>query len=313
MKYDITVVICTHNQADYLEKSLMSLASQTLPIERFEIIVVDNASQDHTKEIIQSFATWRNLRYIYEPNLGLSIARNKGWQNARGDFVAFLDCDAMASPDWLTRIKDRFMAIQPKPAAVGGRIIPIWEGKRPEWLTKDLETYVGIIDWTKKPVVISKENQYYLAGSNVAYQRKVLQRTGGFSVQLGRQGQRLLSNEEIFLQKKIMFMDMSLFYDPDIWVHHHVKKQCLSKSWFYKRFYWQGISDVILEYQVSSMKEEPWRFFRRFRRDLFHLFAEFLEYFKKILRRSTERVSSKSRIFYWTGRILYLGRISKKP
>jgi glycosyltransferase involved in cell wall biosynthesis len=309
VKKEITVIICTHNQADYLEKSLMSIDSQTLPKERFEIIVVDNASQDHVQEILQNFSSMRNLRYIYEPNLGLSFARNKGWQNAHGDYVAFMDCDAVACPDWLERITERFTSIHPKPAAVGGRIIPIWEGKRPDWLINDLETYVGIINWTHKPVVIDEENQYYLAGSNIAYQRDVLQKTGGFSVHLGRQGQRLLSNEEIFLQKKLMFMNMSLFYDPDICVRHHVKRQCLRKTWFYKRLFWQGISDVIMEYHISSMTDQTWSFFRRFFGDFSNLFSAALGHFKKVLERSIGRVSSASRILYWLGRVLYIGRI----
>ena len=312
MKQEISAVICTYNQADYLEKSLTSLASQTLQTERFEIIVVDNASQDHTKEIIQRIGPSRNFRYIYEPNPGLSFARNNGWKNASGEYVAFLDCDAVASPDWLERILDRFRSIQPKPAAVGGRIIPIWEGKRPDWLTMDLESYVGIIDWSDRPVFVGEKNAYYLAGSNVAYQRNILQKTAGFDVSLGRQGSRLLSNEEILLQKQMLLMNMPLFYDPGICIRHHVKSQCLHKGWFYRRFFWQGISDVIMEYQLSRLKGETWSSFNCFREDLSNLFAECKAYFNKVLRKSVERVASRSRILYWLGRIMYLGRIYKK-
>ena len=309
MKKEISVVLCTYNHADYLNKSLTSLISQSLPEEQFEIIVVDNASRDHTKEIIRNFSGTRNLRCLYEPKLGLSIARNRGWQNAQGDYVAFLDSDAIASRDWLGRIKKRFESSQPKPAAVGGRIMPIWEGSRPDWLSQDLEPYLGIIDWSKTPFIIDDENPYYLAGSNIAYRRDVLQRMNGFSDCLGRRGQNLLSNEEILLQKEITHLNLFYFYDPDIYVYHHVKSHCLHKKWFYKRFFWQGISDVILEYQLSWMKEHVWHCVPHFREDISHLFTETILYLKRSVRRARTRASSKFRILYWMGRLLYNIRI----
>jgi glycosyltransferase involved in cell wall biosynthesis len=309
LKKEITVVICAHNQADYLHKSLTSLASQTLPNEQFEIIVVDNASVDHTKSIIKNFETMENLRYVYEPSIGLSIARNRGWQNAQGDYVAFLDSDAIASPKWLEKIKGRFVSSKPEPAAVGGRIVPIWEERRPDWLSKDLETYLGIIDWSDEPFVINGDSQYYLAGSNVAFRRDVLQKTDGFNVALGRRGRKLLSNEEILLQNQLTQMNMSLFYDPDICVHHHIKSHCLRKNWFYKRLFWQGISDVIVEHHLFVMKGKAWSFFPHLRWDLTHLKTASIRYVKELLKRSCGIIASKSRIFYWIGRILSNFRI----
>ena len=312
MKPEISAVVCTHNQADYLEKSIASLFSQTLGKERFEIILVDNASQDHTSDIIRDLESRGPFRYFYEPNIGLSFARNRGWKNALSEYVAFLDSDAIACPEWLEKILDRFQSTIPKPAAVGGRIVPIWEEKRPEWLTVELETYVGIIDWSDNPLVIDVENSYYLAGSNVAYQKNILQRVGGFSVNLGRRGQRLLSNEEIFLQKKLISMNMPLFYDPGICVRHHVKSECLRKTWFYKRFFWQGISDVILEYKFSQSAGETWLSIHRLWKDLSQLYRESLLYLRRIWKKSIEKVAIKSRILYWLARILYFGRISIK-
>jgi glycosyltransferase involved in cell wall biosynthesis len=306
---EISVVICSHNQADYLHLCLKSLAGQTIPIEQFEIIVVDNASQDHTKDVILNFSDMQNLRYIYEPNLGLSNARNTGWQVAQSDLVAFLDSDAIASPDWLIQVKERFASNLHKPSAVGGKIAPIWEGKRPDWLCQDLETYIGIIDWSDTPFIIDDESPYYLAGSNLAYRTDVLQRAGGFNARLGRKGSKLLSNEEILLQKKLIYMNLSVYYDPNICVEHHIKPHCLKKKWFYKRFFWQGVSDVIVEYQVSLMKGNPWYTVSHIREDLARLFSEAKRYFKGWINRSAGSVASQSRVLYWIGRLLYNARI----
>lgn len=87
--------ICTHNGAKVLQNAIQSLVQQTLSKKDYEILVVDN-----TREIVKQFETGENLRYIFEPNLGLSNARNTGWQNAGGEFVAYLDDDAIACTEW---------------------------------------------------------------------------------------------------------------------------------------------------------------------------------------------------------------------
>ena len=133
MSIRISAIICTLNRAAYLEKAIQSLADQTLPEEQFEIIVVDNGSTDNTKTMVEGFKHLENLRYIYEPIMGLSQARNTGWQNAQGDYVAYLDDDAIACPEWLERIVQAFDTVEPRPGSVGGKVIPVWEAERPAW------------------------------------------------------------------------------------------------------------------------------------------------------------------------------------
>jgi glycosyltransferase involved in cell wall biosynthesis len=306
---DITAVVCTFNQAGYLEKCLSGLASQTLSGDLYEIIVVDNASKDNTETLVRNFAGIQNLRYIYEPNLGLSHARNTGWKNAEGDYVAFIDSDAVACPNWLELITEKFASFQPKPAVIGGKIMPIWEAKRPEWLSQDLETYLGIIDWSDHPFLIENDDSCYLAGSNMAFRRDALRLVNGFSAGLGRRGRRLLSNEEILLQKKLAHLSLSICYDPDICVYHHIKTSCVRKSWFYKRLYWQGISDIIVDQHVTSMKGKTWLGTSRLREDLSQLVSSFNLYAKKSLIMTTGRMAARARILYWLGRLLYGLRI----
>ena len=78
MNIDISCIICTHNRAGYLGSAIKSLMHQTLPKDRYEIIVVDNASDDDTKKIVDGFTGAQNLRYAYEKKLGLAHARNAG-------------------------------------------------------------------------------------------------------------------------------------------------------------------------------------------------------------------------------------------
>src|SRR5690349_21431211 len=128
MTIRISAIIPTYNRADYLGNAIQSLIEQTLPIEQYEILVIDNCSTDRTRQIVcEDFAHVPNLRYIYEPVLGLSQARNTGWQQARGDYVAYLDDDAIASSQWLEKILFTFRTVTPIPGCVGGKVEPIWE------------------------------------------------------------------------------------------------------------------------------------------------------------------------------------------
>ncbi|MGB5916428.1 MAG: glycosyltransferase family A protein, partial [Phormidesmis sp.] len=97
----ISAIICTHNREQYLGAAIDSLLAQTLDC--YEIIVVDNASTDATAAIAKSRvdsaannAANTKVRYIYEPTLGLSVARNRGAKEAQGEILAYLDDDAEA-------------------------------------------------------------------------------------------------------------------------------------------------------------------------------------------------------------------------
>lgn len=255
----ISAIICTLNRADYLKKAIQSLIDQTLSKEHYEIIVVDNGSTDSTKGIIKSFECLENFRFILEPIMGLSQARNTGWQNANGKYIAYLDDDAIASSEWLERIVKAFENVKPQPGSVGGKVIPIWEVNRPAWLPKELERSLTIIDWTDKPTFLIKDS-HYLAGTNVAYIREILWECGGFSTRLGRKGNKLLSSEEIMIKMYLKRHNLGSYYDPKICVQHHIPAERLKKRWFYRRSFWQGISSEILQYLEIKQNGVKWRY-----------------------------------------------------
>ncbi|BCX89701.1 hypothetical protein MIN45_P2074 [Methylomarinovum tepidoasis] len=90
----ISVVIPAYNAAPFLEKALESVQAQTHPVA--EILVVDDGSTDATADIARSFP---QVRYLRQQNQGPSAARNRGIQEARGDWIAFLDADDRWTPE----------------------------------------------------------------------------------------------------------------------------------------------------------------------------------------------------------------------
>jgi glycosyltransferase involved in cell wall biosynthesis len=251
MTIKVSAVICTLNRADYLRKAIKSLANQSLESGAYEILVVDNRSTDNTKAVVtEEFAHISNLHYIYEPVLGLSQARNTGWQHAKGAYVAYLDDDAIANSCWLEQIVQAFETIKPQPGCVGGKVEPIWEAPRPDWLPDELLPFLTVVDWSNTPIILGEDQ--YIAGANMAFPKFLLEAVEGFHVNLGRKGKSLLSNEELLLRNKLQEKNYEIYYDPKIAVKHHVSASRLAKSWFLKRTYWQGVSEAaLLLYQES--------------------------------------------------------------
>jgi glycosyltransferase involved in cell wall biosynthesis len=242
----ISATICTHNRADYLDKALKSLSVQTLPAADFEVVVVDNASTDGTASLVESMKpSLPSLRYVFEGSLGLSRARNAAIREARGDYIAFLDDDAVATSRWLESILTAFETVKPTPACVGGRIDPIWEGPRPDWLADTLLGYLTIVNWSEKAMTLDPSRQY-VAGANMAFSALALRNLGGFSPSLGRVGDKLLSAEELHVQRMLVAAGHQLHYEPQASVGHHVPAARLTQKWFLNRAYSEGLSTAVM-------------------------------------------------------------------
>lgn len=256
MNIQVSAIICTHNRTNYLRKSLQSLVEQNLASELYEIIVVDNHSTDNTQYLVKDeFNHVTNLVYIYEPRLGLSPARNIGWQVAKGEYVAFLDDDAIAFPCWLENILKTFQDLSPQLGGVGGKVEPIWEATKPDWLPPQFLPYLTVIDWSDVPIILDDDK--YIGGANMAFPKSLLEATGGFEFHLGRKGSNLMSNDELLLCDRIKEKGYYICYDPKIVVRHHIHPSRLTKNWFQKRYYYQGVSDAfVLIYQESLSPQQ---------------------------------------------------------
>ena len=239
---EISAIICTHNRADLLSGAVDSLLRQTLDKSRYEIIVVDNASTDQTRQLCERYAGRDNFRYLYEKTAGLSIARNLGLTGARGKYVAFLDDDAFASPEWLERIVHTFESTVPQPASLGGKILLTWEIPKPEWFPDDQKSFLGHLDYGERPHAL--EYPRILFGSNMAFLRDALLHVGGFRTDLGREENTLLADEEADIFRRFNEEYLPVFYHPHITVYHLVLKERLTKKWLYRRHYWMGRAHV---------------------------------------------------------------------
>lgn len=254
----ISVVICTYNRADRLIFALEGLCCQSLPIQCFEILVVDNASTDNTQQICTRYQEHLpNLRYIYEPVRGLSKARNTALQQAHGEYIAYLDDDAIPCEAWLQTILETFKTVAPTPVCVGGPIYPLWESPKPEWVPKEVEYLFSILDFGNQPQWLKLPK--YPFGANMTFQRHALCKAGGFDEQLGRQGKNLLSGEEYLLYRTLVEQGRGLFYySPQASVQHFIAKERNNLNWMLRRAYWQGRSTAVVARLLGKSLEREW-------------------------------------------------------
>lgn len=252
----ITVAICTFNRKEYLKKAIDSILKQTLDCNLFELLIIDNNSTDGTEELIKDNYTNSNLsiKYIKEDNQGLSYCRNTAVANSKYDFVAFLDDDGIAEPQWLTLIKNTILEEGNNIGAVTGDVIPIWEIPRPDWLIPEFNIFYTIFQLSEERFVFDKSHNHTPAGANVVYNKKALLKNGGFNVKLGRNGSNLLSGEETLLHKSMIKNGYKLIYVPDIRIKHHITKARISRKWLLRRYFWGGFTNIILENIVVKQR-----------------------------------------------------------
>lgn len=244
----ISAVICTYNRYNVLEKAIKSLEKQTLTASDFEILIIDN-SPDFivSEEVKKTYEHIENLKYIIEKTPGLSNARNVATELSKSDFIAFLDDDAIATPQWLEKILEAIETFGDKVDVIGGRIDPIWEKLRPNWLGDELLGNVSVVNWGGSCRVATEDE--WFAGANITFRVKALKEHGGFATNLGRKGSgaALLSNEESDLIDKIRASGRKLVYQPDAKVDHLVEEKRLNRSWFRRRASWQAVSDFLMK------------------------------------------------------------------
>ena len=241
---EISAVICTHNRVDCLQACIDSLRDQSIDPTSYEILVIDNGSTDGTKQLCESSGDIANFRYFLEPIPGLSQARNRGLQEASGAYIGYIDDDATAETQWLEKALESFK-IDPTPDWVGGSVTLVWEEDPPSWLTEYYYGALGWVDWGSEARFLNPASEW-LVGCNSLFRRKTLEDLGGFDVRLGRKKDLLLSGEEVQIHHKIRVAGGGFYYHPAVHVRHQVSKARITPKYFYRRYYWGGITDYVM-------------------------------------------------------------------
>ncbi|HEX6983250.1 MAG TPA: glycosyltransferase [Balneolaceae bacterium] len=228
-KPDVTFIICTYNRAAYLDDTLRSLLQDVSPNLNFELLIIDNNSQDNTQAIIQKYQSQNKddevIRYFKEPQQGLSYARNRGIKEALATRVVFLDDDIHAGksliPAWVS-----FFSEKPDAVAAGGKIHVQFDDPRPKWMSHFLLPLLGYHDLGNSLKKYPKNK--YPFGGNMGFKKSIFEDIGLFDIELGRKGKILNAGEEKELFQRIRSESRDIYYLPDAFLFHRVNADRLT-------------------------------------------------------------------------------------
>ncbi len=170
MPSSISVIISTYNRAPILERVLGSLTRQSLTPDRFEVVVVDDASTDDTARICDRMRSGLpNLQYVrMDVNVGQSIGRNRGIDKSSGDHLLFIDDDCIADEQWVERMS---AALNREPIAGGAVASPARPYAK---LCHNIAQYHAFMPGRKARIT------EVIAGANMAFRRTVIKELNGF-------------------------------------------------------------------------------------------------------------------------------------
>jgi glycosyltransferase involved in cell wall biosynthesis len=164
-----TVAICTRNRAPIFARALEKLSALDVPDgTRWELVIVDNDSTDHTQQVIASFRDRLPIRDFIAKTLGISAGRNRAVAEARGDYILWIDDDALVSPAWLATFLAAFDAF-PEASLFGGPIAVAFDAPVPAWFDRILPQIAGIYayrDLGPEPIVLAATEQMLPFGTN---------------------------------------------------------------------------------------------------------------------------------------------------
>ncbi len=250
---ELSLIICTYNREEYLQKTLDCIASQTLDRSKFEVIIVDNNSADSTKIVAKNYVeNHSNARYIFEEKQGLSYARNTGYKEAKSDNLLYLDDDAYLNPEGLENLV-KFINSDENLTIVGGRAIIKYPQDKPEWVTKSVVNWLGSYDYGDEVIEVTPENikkkiVRFPIGCCFFVRKKVLDEIGGFNPKLGRVGKKMLAGEEFLISKYVQKKQGKITYFPEIKVDHAIVPHWLDREFLLNKTSFYGISDVYVHF-----------------------------------------------------------------
>jgi len=225
------------------------MQTQTLPADQFEILVIDNGSTDHTKQVVESFQQQAaNTRYFYDPSPGLHVGRHRGLQEADGEVVVYADDDIQATPTWLSAIAENFA--EPDVALVGGNNYPDFKATPPHWLEALWQRpAMGGKAITSLSVLSLPEGRrdcspFLVWGCNFSIRKRVLLEAGGFHPDaMPQELIRFRGDGESYVSQYVLDNGLRCVFDSRASVYHAVTPERMTLDYFRRRSYNQGVSD----------------------------------------------------------------------
>lgn len=247
---DLIVAVGTRNRSPMLRQTLIGLCQQDAPPAAYEIVVVDNASTDDTRQVIESFRGARvPVRYVYEAVPGLCETRNRAWREATAPLIAYIDDDAIPEPGWIAALLETYASVSPPPASVGGKVTLVWEDGQPAWLHSKMWAIFGHIDYGEDRGPLRPNMPLF--GANMSFQTEILRRLNGFNPIFSA----LTLGEETELFRRLHAQGQLVYYQPRAVIRHMMNTRRHFPQAVIRRYYRMGQSRGI----ITALHNKPGR------------------------------------------------------
>ncbi len=248
-----------------------------------ETIFVTEGSKELFDQV-KAYATEKavpNVKVIFnygEP--GLSIARNLGIKEAKGDIIAFIDDDALPAPNWVEEMVKTYE--DESIIGVTGLISPLWQDEPMVWFPDELDWILSCSAWAG---INEKREVRNVWGTNMSFKREAFDSAGVFLTHLGAKGggesgkHEFVGEETEFSIRARRRTGKSIVYNPNVRVWHRVYKYRVTSMVIAKRAYWEGYTKAMFKksYRNSNSKEKLLQVeYRLLRRILTKLFPKIL-------------------------------------
>ena len=255
LSLSISVIVCTRDRAISLEQMLGAMCAIDLNgINSFELLIIDNGSADHTRNVVESFIKIAPFRveYLLEVKPGVCFAKNRGLAIARGDLIMFTDDDCIVDPDWAKAAVRVFAGDLLK--LVGGRV----ELFNKKHLPLTIKT-------SQVPEAMTSTGQIFgfLHGANMACGRAVIEQIGLFDVRLGP-GTRFHAADDTDFVYRAFISGVPVRYEPTLVVHHNHGRSGNKQAFRLMRGYAVAIGAMTVKHLLTGrtdlLKPNYWDF-----------------------------------------------------
>jgi glucosyl-dolichyl phosphate glucuronosyltransferase len=243
----LSVIIPTYNRSTLLRETVEGFLEQDYPWDRWEIILVDNASTDNTWDVIRDLERRDDhVRGIRENRKGAHFARNSGALVANGEILYFTDDDMLAEPSLLRAIVSGFGA-DPKVASVTGKVLPRWDTEPPVWVLEHCRNQLLSLIDLGDALIISDEDPGVFS-CHQAVRKEVFMQAGGFNPDTN--AGIFTGDNETGLNIKIRDLGWRFAYVGTAVTHHMIPPARMTQKYLNGRMADQGFCDSYTQFRA---------------------------------------------------------------
>lgn len=248
----VSIVVCTYSLDTFenLVEAIDSLLNQTY--KNIEIVIVVDGNEELYNKIVEDYGSRESIKSVsLKENMGVAIARNTGIRAAQGDVIAFFDDDAVADTRWVENLVDIYQKLDA--ISVGGKIVPLWLPKKPDYFPEELGWLVGMTqEGFANDKVAEVRNTWE---SNMSFKREVFEKIGLFNEKFGfvKGGKSYIQGiaPEFTLRMKDK-LGKGVIYNPEAIIYHRTPAHKARVKLLLKRAFYQGYTKALLKKSSPS-------------------------------------------------------------